>query len=145
MRNGRKTKRQSKKREINLNDVSLIMGRIVGTKDGKDSVMRFTWTYVDVLEVTEDKVLMEAPEVGIKKWLNIKNENLEEGNINGLIIERKEDSILLMSFSTLALEDVVDAMASAVMLVIKEGLREEQNKLLNGVDETLKKIGGMPS
>lgn len=125
MGNGRKFKKNIKSAEPNLEMVSLIMARISAAEDG-DSVMKFTWTYANVLERNGNTVLMEAPEVGIKRQLHVIGESPIDDCINGLLIEKNDDSVLLMSFTIMEFEDARDAIIESIEETIEESMEAEE-------------------
>lgn len=142
MEKGRKVKKNIKAVEPNLEMVSLIMARISADGD-ENSVMKFTWTYANVLERNGNTVLMEAPEVGIKRQLHAIGESPTDDYIDGLLIEKNDDSVLLMSFTTMEFEDARDAIIDSAKKTIEEAMEAEED--FDVIKKAVQDSGELPS
>lgn len=115
MGNGRKSKKNV--RNFNPDDVNLVMARL---EMGENTInIRFTCTYVHMVERKGNMVLLEAPEVGIKRWIDLSQKTAKGDCINGMIFDSECKDPLVMTFTTIdeditkeALLDVIDLLIS---------------------------------
>lgn len=121
MGNGRKMRR--KITVPKMEDVNLVMARL----RVKDGVMTscYTTTYTEVLEKTEDEVVLLAPELNIEKRLKIKFER-DEPSIGYLFYEFQEDkSVKMFTFTDIDPNVVIRMMSG----VIDKAIEDENNEL----------------
>lgn len=121
MGNGRKMKR--KITVPKMEDVNLVMARL----REKDDVITscYTTTYTEVLEKTEDEVVLSAPELNIEKRLKIQFKE-DEPSIGYLFYELQEDkSVKMFTFTDIDPRVVVRMMND----VINKAIEDENNEL----------------
>lgn len=121
MGNGRKMKR--KITVPKMEDVNLVMARL----REKDDVITsyYTTTYTEVLEKTEDEVVLSAPELNIEKRLKIQFRK-DEPSIGYLFYEFQEDkSVKMFVFTDIDPSVVVRMMND----VIDKAIEDENNEL----------------
>ena len=121
MGNGRKMRR--KITVPKMEDVNLVMARL----RVKDGVMTscYTTTYTEVLEKTEDEVVLLAPELNIEKRLKIKFER-DEPSIGYLFYEFQEDkSVKMFTFTDIDPNVVIRMMSG----VIDRAIEDQNNEL----------------
>lgn len=121
MGNGRKIKR--KITVPKMEDVSLVMVRI-REKEGVITSC-YTITYTEVLEKTEDEVVLSAPELNIEKRLKIKFEK-DVPSIDYLFSEFPEDGSIKMFTFTGMDPDIVIKMIDKT---IDEAINDENVEL----------------
>lgn len=121
MGNGRKVKR--KITVPKMEDVSLVMARL----KEKDGVIKsyYTITYTEVLEKTEDEVVLSAPELNIEKRLKIKFKK-DEPSIDYLFNEFQEDGSVKM-FTFTGMDPIVAV--KMIDMVIDEAINDENDEL----------------
>lgn len=121
MGNGRKMRR--KITVPKMEDVNLVMARL-RVKDGVITSC-YTTTYTEVLEKTEDEVVLLAPELNIEKRLKIKFER-DEPSIGYLFYEFQEDkSVKMFTFTDIDPNVVIRMMSG----VIDKAIEDENNEL----------------
>lgn len=104
MGNGRKYKKGISVRD--LKDINLVFARVV-EEDGENQI-RFTVTYAIPLKKDRGKVLMEAPELGIKKWICMRSDENNPDAMEGISVEREDGCLKLFSFTKCDTECVKD-------------------------------------
>lgn len=121
MGNGRKMRR--KITVPKMENVNLVMARL-RVKDGVMTAC-YTTTYTEVLEKTEDEVVLSAPELNIEKRLKIKFEK-DEPCIGHLFYEFQEDkSVKMFTFTDMDPNMIIRMMSS----VIDRAIEDENNEL----------------
>ena len=121
MGNGRKMRR--KITVPKMEDVNLIMARL-RIKDGVITSC-YTTTYTEVLEKTEDEVVLLAPELNIEKRLKI-NFRRDEPSIGYLFYEFQEDkSVKMFTFTDIDPNVVIRMMSGT----IDKAIEDENNEL----------------
>lgn len=121
MGNGRKMKR--KITVPKMEDVNLVMARL-REKDGVITSY-YTTTYTEVLEKTEDEVVLSAPELNIEKRLKMQFKK-DEPSIGYLFYEFQEDkSVKMFVFTDIDPSVVIRMMNN----VIDEAIEDKNNEL----------------
>lgn len=130
MGNGRRNRKNI--RNFNPDDVKLVMARLEIEEDTLH--VRFTCTYVKMVERKGNMVLLESPETGIKKWINL-HPKTDEDCINGMIFDSECKNPLIMTFTTIDEDTAKEALSDVVSLLMNgedyededEGENEDEN------------------
>lgn len=145
MGNGRRNRRGVK--GINPNRIKLFTARMKEEKEGIS--LGFTCTYVKILERKGNSVLLEAPEVGIKKWISLTPCGLMGDCINGIIYEENENDSLFIMFTELEFYDAKDAIVNFIDIVDRSDFEDDIEDFSDEKDKTIKNLimdrGEIPS
>lgn len=113
MGNGRRNMKNI--RNFNPDDVKLVMARLEIEEDTLH--VKFTCTYVKMVERKGNMVLLESPETGIKKWIDL-HPKTDKDCINGMIFDSECKNPLIMTFTTIDEDTAKEAISDVISLLM---------------------------